>query len=75
MSKKTNDEYIEEFLANGGKIQYIEPGVRGMPDEAYSAWSRGKKKKAGRTKTLLTDSEVADQEAKTAEILDDLKRK
>ena len=46
MSKKTNEEYIEEFLANGGKIQYIEPGVRGIEDEAYSAWGKKKKAKA-----------------------------
>ncbi len=72
MAAKTNAEYIEEFLANGGKIKYIEPGVRGLSDEQQSAWSRGKKKKKP---TLLTDSEVADQEAKTAEILEDLKRK
>lgn len=75
MSKKTTKEYIEEFLDNGGKIQYIKPGVRGLPDMAYSAWSRGKKKKGGRPKTLLTDAELADQEAKTAEIFEDLKRK
>jgi hypothetical protein len=71
MATKTNAEYIEEFLANGGKIKYIAPGVRGLSDEQQSAWSRGKKKKP----TLLTDSEVADQEAKTTEILEDLKRK
>jgi hypothetical protein len=72
MSKKTNQEYVDEFLANGGKIKYIEPGVRGIPDGDYSAWSRrGRKKKP----TLLNDSEIADQEAKTTEILEDLKRK
>lgn len=73
---KTNQEYIDEFLAKGGKIQYIEPGVRGLTDEQQSAWSRGKKKGFGaKKKTLLTDAEIADQEAKTAEILEDLKRK
>lgn len=72
MPNKTNEDYIAEFLANGGKIQYIEPGVRGLTDEQQSAWGRGRKKKKP---TLLTDSEVADQEAKTAEILEDLKRK
>ena len=72
MVKKTTQDYIDEFLENGGKIQYIEPGVRGLPDGDYSAWSRrGKKKKP----TLLSDSEIADQEAKTTEILEDLKRK
>ena len=73
MSKKTNEEYIEEFLANGGKIQYIEPGVRGIEDEAYSAW--GKKKKAKAKKKILTDAEIADEEAKAAELIEKVKRK
>lgn len=40
----TTDQAIAEFLARGGKIQYIERGVSGNPNGVtFSAWGARKK--------------------------------
>ena len=42
MTQDESDKAVADFLARGGKIQYIEAGVRSAPP-TYSMW--GKKKK------------------------------
>ncbi len=38
--QEESNRAIEEFLANGGKIQYIETGKRTDPQDIKSAWGR-----------------------------------
>lgn len=58
-TKKPFEQAMEEFLAKGGVIQQIPPGVSGRPEGVgYSMWS---KKKAS-TSPLANPPEEDDEE-------------
>jgi hypothetical protein len=64
MKDKTTDEAIQEFLANGGVIQKIDPNVSGIVEGAsYSAWGRPKKPVVATAKeeVVIVDLEVDEE--------------
>ena len=44
LAQEESDRAVAEFLANGGKIQYIDAGARTNPANIKSAWGRRPKK-------------------------------
>lgn len=46
LMKEASDKAVEEFLANGGKIEYVPTGKSGqVPGEETNVWGRRVKKK------------------------------
>ena len=43
LAQEESKRVVEEFLAAGGKIQYIDCGARSDPENIKSAWGRPSK--------------------------------
>lgn len=51
LAQEESDRAVAEFLANGGKIQYIDSGKKSDPAEVKSLWGRRPKTKTAPVKT------------------------